>query len=129
MATGFCDVTESFATCPADCTQPATCGDGTCSVGEDATTCPDDCSPATCGDGTCSAGEDATTCPDDCDPGVCGDVCAIGPPLSLDDCNDAFSYACIDDVCGNLLFEYCCTEAWDDACVAEASAGFCCEQE
>ena len=71
-----CDLGETIATCPADCTPP--CGDGVCdaAVGETAGTCPADCN--NCGNGVCDAGENNTNCPADC-PNNAPDVTITGP--------------------------------------------------
>lgn len=69
-----------------------TCGDGTCSAGEDAASCPADCgsiaAPTTespiCGDGSCNGSETALSCAADCmslpplNPGLFGPSCGDG---------------------------------------------------
>ena len=57
---GVCDSVETWENCPADCPDPALCGDGTCQKGE-AQHCPADCPGAStsgiCGDGALDEGE------------------------------------------------------------------------
>lgn len=81
---GRCEMGETEANCPADCTAPE-CGDGTCDTGEQ-TTCPQDCT--VCGNGSCEAGE-MTSCPQDC--GVCdpGSRTCVGPLLTVCAANGA----------------------------------------
>jgi len=66
---GLCDTTETFVSCPADCT----CGNGVCEGNEQWWTCPSDCTE--CGNEICEAGEDEDSCPIDCcvqtGPGPC----------------------------------------------------------
>lgn len=78
----ICATTETFATCPADCTL-LTCGDGTCGGGEDFTSCPADC--GNCGNGVCeeSLGETATNCAIDC-----AELSTLTLPSELVDIND-----------------------------------------
>jgi hypothetical protein len=61
---GVCDVTETSATCAADCQ----CGNDACDGDEDVASCPDDC--AFCGDEVCTPGETRASCPADCFPDV-----------------------------------------------------------
>ncbi len=66
----------------------ATCGDGTCDVGETCTSCSADCGACPpsvyCGDGSCNGDENCATCPGDC--GACGPVCGNGSCESGEDC-------------------------------------------
>lgn len=61
---GVCDLTETAASCPADCA----CGNGVCDGDEDVVSCPGDC--AFCGDDVCTPGETRASCPADCFPEV-----------------------------------------------------------
>ena len=68
---GTCDLGETEANCPQDCNKSgAVCGNGFCEEGETASSCPQDCQPhkPICGDKFCerSMGEDERTCPQDC---------------------------------------------------------------
>lgn len=65
-----CEDGETAASCPKDCGQSATCGDGICE-GNEFDFCPEDCGQSGgCGDGFCDAGSgEGAFCPQDC----CGD--------------------------------------------------------
>jgi hypothetical protein len=92
---GVCDISETHASCPADCT----CGDGICNNGESRRSCAADC---TCGDGTCNNGETAASCAADCGP-RCGDgVCNKGETCSscAGDCGPCKPPTCSGDVAG-----------------------------
>ena len=70
-----------------------------------------------CGDGDCAADEHCASCPQDCGGACVGDCClANGSPgckmLALAIC------VCEQDA-------YCCTDEWDDACVAEVDEFGC----
>ncbi len=76
--------------------------------------CGADCSDgAVCGDAECSESEACTTCPEDC--GACTASCC--DPGDGPGCGDAGVQACVCD-----LDDFCCAEAWDELCVAEAEA-------
>jgi hypothetical protein len=79
---GTCDPDfESYFTCPGDCPNTPSCGDGKCELlgGETTTNCSEDCG-SRCGDGRCDAFttplggtfEDSESCPEDCYGGDCG---------------------------------------------------------
>ncbi|HQP37310.1 MAG TPA: hypothetical protein PLI95_19130, partial [Polyangiaceae bacterium] len=109
------DDSEYCTTCPADCGECGTCGDGECEMGvEECEGCPQDCGECgTCGDGTCdeSEAEDCATCAADC--GACagcgdqtcdkaaGEGCATCPadcgvcdPCGDGDCDKAGGESC-----------------------------------
>lgn len=104
-------VEQAALFCGADC--PGLCGDGACVPGETCGTCPQDCGLCPgCGDGQCELDEGCLSCPADC--GDCeGDCCAEGPP----GCDDPDVTACVCAADG-----FCCSIAWDAACVDEAVA-------
>jgi hypothetical protein len=136
---GIC-VQEAQDTCGTVCT---TCGNGACEAGEDPTNCPQDCQPE-CAHELCEPGEALDPTCDSCAATVCAaddfccgtfwdricvqevtdlcgitcegcahDQCAVGEPLAAD-CD-----TCTTDVCS--FDPYCCTNAWDSRCVAEAA--------
>jgi len=84
-----------------------TCGDGTCTGGEDCDNCVADCGSCWCGDEFCSAGENCENCPSDCTC-YCGDgLCSAG-----ENCNN-----CVDCYCEEPDI-YCCPPG-------SAAAGAC----
>ena len=116
-----CDISENFATCPADC-PIITCGDTTCQITESEVNCPIDCITGTCGNAICSISENFASCPADCPQTSCGDsACGCNPLetssscpydcFQLGDCGDTFCSAdesfitcpadCLQITCGN----------------------------
>ncbi len=94
---GTCSEGEDNNNCPGDC--PPECGDGICSVGEDNNNCPGDCPPE-CGDGICSVGEDNNNCPGDCTSASCGNTaCESGEN------NNNCAVDCPTATCGNTACE------------------------
>ena len=86
------EVFEDMATCPADCGEFDTCGNGVCEPGETRRNCRLDC-PHDCGDGVCGTVETVENCDCDCS---CGDgVCSPGEVCEAD-CS-----TCGDGVCGS----------------------------
>ncbi len=141
-------VQEAQDLCGATCT---TCGNGVCEPGETADSCPADCQP-TCAHEVCTPGEALEPACDSCVANVCEadafccdvfwdricveeaeticgatcdgcahELCAVGEPLA-ETCDP-----CAQTVCD--LDPYCCDNAWDSRCVAEAadSCGLSCE--
>jgi hypothetical protein len=97
----------------------ASCGDTNCDPGETCMTCPADCGQCgpVCPNGQCEAGETCMSCPSDCGqcPNNCAhDLCVTGVKL------DPNCDQCADDVC--FFDSYCCTTAWDSACVSEVNS-------
>ncbi len=80
----------------------ASCGDATCSPGEDCVTCAGDCGAcaATCADGTCQPDETCVSCPQDC--GTCAAVCGNATCEASETCVscEADCGACAD-TCGD----------------------------
>ena len=143
----------------ASTTPPSVCGDGTCELSETSATCIADC-PAVCGDGDCASTEDEISCADDCacvldNAGVCCDTgavdrfgacCATGMLDCYDNCVADFQvnwvgdnycddgtyglffdcpeYSCDggDCACGDYWTD-CSTTSSDSACSASCGGG------
>jgi hypothetical protein len=103
----MCDMTESCASCPADCGRCDPCGDGFCRPedGEDCLTCAPDCDACPrCGDGGCDvmASETCFTCPADC--GIC-EGCGDARCSRTEDCASCATDCGVCSVCGNGMCE------------------------
>jgi cysteine-rich repeat protein len=95
-----CDAGQETATCNADCTQPAACGDytvnhavgETCDEGHETVTCDADCTAPACGDGTVNGAvgepcDDGNTADGDCCTPTCTLMdCADGDGFTIDSC-------------------------------------------
>jgi hypothetical protein len=103
---------------------PAGCGDGACTPGEDTCNCPADCGAGSCGDGICCAqtGETRCNCERDCGASTCGDNCCSAAELLDKSCpGDCVCGQC-DVGCGNGCCSTACTSS---PCQADCQCPAC----
>lgn len=71
---------------------------------------------ATCGDGTCGVGEDCSLCPSDCGSCICHDECEDGPALP-ETCSACAKEVCLTDpVCCTTQWDSYCRARAEVAC-------------
>ncbi|KYF81043.1 hypothetical protein BE11_46335 [Sorangium cellulosum] len=104
---------EGCFSCPADCGDCATCGDGRCSGTETCASCQRDCGVCSvCSNGVCEPFETCAACPSDCgacEPTSCLEVitCAFGcvdPEQTPPDIGLACVSNCMAQGCANAQF-------------------------
>ncbi len=125
----FC-VQEAQTECGLTCDEPVECTHDVCEAGEALEPACDDCATNVCAvDEFCCTVFWDRVCVQEAEE-ICGltcegcahDLCAVGEPL------DATCDPCTEQVCA--ADDYCCNNAWDSRCVAEAAeiCGLECEQ-